>query len=122
MDVTNNDSDILPNCYFNLPDQLAGTMLKQDKEAFIDEKVSNYVSDDMKNEYYTKHELATDDFSVAVDMLSKKLSRQPNAQIRLNGKLTEKVAGKIAKNVCDTAKIASADYYYSAGVLSIIKE
>ena len=122
MDVTNNDSDILPNCYFNLPDQLAGTMLKQDKEAFIDEKVSDYISDDMNNEYYTKHELATDDFSVAVDMLSKKLSRQSNAQIRLNGKLTEKVAGKIAKKVCDTAKIDSADYYYSAGVLSIIKE
>ena len=122
MDVTNNDCDVLPNAYFNLPDELAENMLKQDNEAFIDEKVSDYTSDDMNNEYYTKHELATDDFSGAVDMLSKKLSRQSNAQIRLNGKLTEKVAGKIAKNVCDRAKIDSADYYYSAGVLSMIKE
>ena len=122
VDVTNNDSDILPNCYFNLPDQLAGTMLKQDKKAFIDGNVSNYVSDDMNNEYYTKHKMAANDSSKAVDLLVKKLDSENSAQVRLTGKLGESAVEKIAQKVCNTEKIASADYYYSAGVMSIIKE
>ena len=122
MDVTNNDSDILPNIYFNLPDELAATMLKQDKEAFIDENVSNYVSNDMNNEYYTKHEMATEDSSVAIEKLSEKLRSESSAQFRLTGDLGEGDIEEIAQAVCDTAQISSAGYYYCAGVLSIVKE
>lgn len=122
MDVTNNDNDILPNCYFNLPDELAGTMLKQDKDAFIDEKVSDYVSDNMDNEYYTKHEAATDDSSKAVEVLVNKLSSENSAQVRLTSELSESSVEEIAQEVCNTAQISSAKYYYSVGVVSIVKE
>ena len=121
MDVTNNDCEVLPNAYFNLPDELAQTILKQDNEAFIDDKVSDYASNDMNNEYYTKHEMATDDSSKAVELLVNKINSENSAQVRLTGELDESSVDGIVQEVCDTATIA-ARYYYSAGVLSVIKE
>ena len=122
LDSTNNDSDTVPNCYFNLPDELAGTMLLQDKDAFIDSCVSQYTAEDMNQEYYTKNGLTTDDSNQAAELLAAEISKKDVAAIRVQEEIDEKTVEEIAQNVCNQSGISECWYYYKAGVVSIIKK
>lgn len=121
MDVTNNDCDMLPNCYFNLSDEVAGSFLLQDSEAFLDSKVADYKANDMNNEYYTKNNLAANDATEAVQMLTEKVADNKNVALRVVDVLEEKEVDDIIGQVCDNMGI-SVRYYYRAGVISVIKD
>ena len=119
MDVTNNDCENLPNCYFNLPDQLADTMLLQNKDAFLDSYISQYTAKGMNFEYYTKHSLTAADVSEAVEMLVTELSKKEAAIVRVQEESDEDTIEEIVKDTFKQAEVSSGQYYYKAGVLSL---
>ena len=121
MDVTNNDSDMVPNCYFNLSDEVAGSFLLQDNEAFLDSKVADYKANDMNNEYYVKNNLAAKDAAEAVEMLTEKVADNNNVAIRVVEVLSDKEVDDIISQVCENLGI-SVRYCYRAGVINVIKE
>lgn len=122
MDTTNNDSDNVPNCYFNLPDDLAGTMLLQNKEAFIDSYDSQYTAEGMDNEYYTKNELLADDADKAAELLAMEISKKDVAAVRIQGEVDENTVGEIVQNAYNQSGLSEGQYYYRAGVVSLIKK
>ena len=121
LDVTNNDCEYLPNCYFNLSDEVAVCILQEDGDAFIDKFISNYSASDMKNEYYTKNDLYTEDAAQAATMLIEILSDNDMAVIRMDEDYGNSDVEKIVKEVINGAKLTSGKYYYNAGVISIVK-
>lgn len=122
LDVTNNDSQTVPNGYFNLSDELAANVLKENN-AFLASPSPDWLqASDNNYEYYTKNQWVANDEDKAVDLLTVLLQTQDQAAIRLDGELNDTYAEQIAQNTCNKGKIASAKYYYRAGVLSIVKE
>lgn len=122
LDVTNNDSEYLPNCYFNVPDEIAETIYQKGKDAMMDKYISEYSAKGMDNEYYTKSKLYTEEKDKAVSMLTDLLNKDQVAAIRMNADLKEKDVSEIVKKVVKESKMKSGKYYYNAGVISIIKE
>lgn len=122
LDVTNNDMEYIPNCYFNLSDDIAGTIYQEDRGAFVDQYIKKYTAKNMDNEYYTKNNLYTEDKKEAVSMLAKQLEKNDMAVIRMSSDLKEKEVDDIVKNVVKNAKLSSGKYYYNAGVISVTKK
>lgn len=121
LDVTNNDSEYLPNCYFNLSDEVAATILLGNGNAYMDNYISNYTASDMKNEYYTKNNLYTNDASEAVSMLVDVLSDNDVSVVRMDQNYGNSGVENIIKEVINKAKLTKGKYYYNAGVISILK-
>ena len=122
IDTTNNDSEVFPNIYFNLPDDLAGTRLLQDNDAFLDQYVGNYTSEGMEHEYYTKNNLYTEDSEEAADLLAGALENSETACVRMPADLDEASIQEIAQNAVNKANVTSCKFYYSTGLISLIKE
>lgn len=122
LDVTNNDSETVPNGYFNLSDELAATVLKENNTYLANTSPDWLHAGDNNYEYYTKNQWIANEEDSAVNILSELLKDQNQAAIRLDGELNNTQAEQIAQSTCNKGKIASAKYYYRAGVLSIVKE
>lgn len=121
LDVTNNDSDMVPNGYFNLSDKLAANYLKEDKRFLADTKADWLQGSDNQYEYYTQKQWIASEDQAATELLSSMLSDQDNAAIRLEGKFDNSQIKSIAKKVCDKNHMPNIQYYYSTGILSIKK-
>lgn len=121
LDVTNNDCEFLPNCYFNLSDEVAATIFQEDGDAFIDRYISNYTSSDMNNEYYTQNKLYTENANEAVSMLVRILAEHDMAAVRMNLNYGESAVDSIIQQVISEAGLTAGKYYYNAGVISIVK-
>lgn len=122
LDVTNNDCDYLPNCFFNIPDDVAENILQQDKNSFIDSYFTNYAASGMENEYYVKSGLYVDSENEAVSKLSEQLSDNSIAVVRVSENIDESNINKIVQQVANNTNIESGKYYYCTGVISIIKQ
>ena len=122
LDVTNNDSETVPNGYFNLSDDLAANVLKENNYFLANPSPDWLQASDNNYEYYTKNQWIANEEDGAVDILTKLLENQNQAAVRLDGQLDNSQAEQIAQNTCNKGNIASAKYYYRAGVLSVIKE
>lgn len=121
IDVTNNDADDIPNCYFNIPDELAETIYHEDQQAFMDDYLSEYSAQGMDNEYYTRNDLYADDKEDAVALLAELLESNDIATVRVSSDTKEKDIEKIVKKAAKTVKMTSGMYYYRAGVISVVK-
>lgn len=122
MDVTNNDSECLPNCYFNLSDDVASSILIADKDALADDFIVNYAANCMDYEYYTQNNLYTEDDEEAVSLLVEQLEDNDIAVIRTGSGPDENTVLEIVQNAVNKADVANGMYYYNNGVLSIIKK
>lgn len=122
MDITNNDNENLPNCYFNLSDDTAKGILIADSDSLMDDFIDNYAADSTKYEYYTMNELFIEDEDVAVDMLVAALEDKDMAVIRISRDTTETEVFDIVKTAVNEANVTNAVYYFNNGVLSIIKK
>ena len=122
IDTTNNDSEYLPNIYFNLPDDLAATRLMQDNDGFIDEYTGNYTASGMDNEYYTKSNLFAEDSSTAANLLAESISKNQMATIRIPADTEEASVTEIAQEAVNKANLPSCKFYYNCGVLSLVKQ
>ena len=121
LDVTNNDCEYLPDCYFNISDEIAGVVYRQGNDAVADAYIEKFIADDMENEYYTFNKLCAKDHDEAVSMLAGQLKDSDMAAVRIDISTDENEVGTIASDVANSAKLKSAKYYYSAGVVSIVK-
>lgn len=122
MDVTNNDGDIFKNCYFNLSDEVAEVQLKQDKDALLDNYVTEYWADDMENEYYTKNDLVANDLTEAVEKLAVEIEKNDTAVIRVAEDFSKKEVEKIIEEVCNEKNLGFVKYYNIDGFLAIQKD
>lgn len=122
LDVTNNDCDYIPNSYFNIPDEVASQVLNENNEAFIDSYISNYTSKGMDNEYYTKNNRYTESADEAVNMLSEQLKSENQAAIRMDLNYGGSDIAEIVQNTLTKAGVGEAMYYYTAGVISVLKK
>ena len=122
MDVTNNDSEVIPNCYFNLSDKVAQGVLIADSYALMDDAINQYVASSMECEFYTMNKLYTEDNVDAVDMLSEQLESNNIAVIRTSKNASNATILSIVQDVVDEANVKNAVYYFNNGVLSIIKK
>ena len=122
MDVTNNDSENLPNCYFNLSDEMAASLLIADKDALMDKNIDTYAANTDDYEYYRQSNLYAEDSSKAATLLSNILVDEDVATIRTLSGLSESEIFAIAQEAVNKAKVTNALYYYNNGVLSIIKK
>ena len=122
MDVTNNDSEVIPNCYFNLSDEVAKGVLIADSYALMDDAINQYAASSMDREFYTMNMLYTDDSTDAVDMLSKQLESNDIAIIRTSKNASNTTILSIVQDTLDEANVKNAVYYFNNGVLSIIKK
>lgn len=122
LDVTNNDSDTVPNGYFNLSDQLASNMLKENNNFLEDTSADWLEAPDNNYEYYHKNNWIASEKDSAVSILTELLQNKTQAAVRLEGDLDETWAEQIAQAACNQGNISSAKYYYRAGVLSVNKE
>lgn len=122
LDVTNNDCEYLPNCYFNLSDEVAGIILQEDGDALMDKFIPNYTASDMSNEYYTKNNLYTENASEAVSLLVDMLMENEMAAVRMNLNYGEDTVDNIVKEVVNEVQLTAGKYYYNAGVISIVKK
>ena len=122
MDVTNNDSEVLPNCYFNLSDEIATGVLTTDTYALMDISISDYAASTMVREYYTMNSLYTEDEDDAVDMLTNQLNEKDIATIRISKYADNATVLSIVQDAINEAEVANALYYFNNGVLSIIKK
>ena len=52
VDVTNNANDLLPNVFLHLPDDVAGSVLVEDRLFVLDDFLQYYISTDGSSEYY----------------------------------------------------------------------
>jgi len=52
LDVTNNDTDVIPNALLNIPDYALKSTLVEDSRFMLDTELSQYTSDDTESEYY----------------------------------------------------------------------
>ncbi len=122
MDVTNNDSEYLPNGYFNLSDSAAASILIADKDSLTDNFIGNYAADSMDYEYYTQNNLCTEDDEEAVSMLVNQLADSDIAVIRIMRGFDENTVNGIVQSAVNEAEVASGMYYYNNGLLSIVKK
>lgn len=122
LDVVNNDCDYLPNCFFNIPDEIADKVLQQDKNAFIDRYIQNYTSKGMENEYYVKSGLYMNSEEEAVSKLAEQISDNNIAVVRISENIDGNQVDRIVQQAAQNASIDSGKYYYCAGVVSIVKQ
>lgn len=122
LDVTNNDSETVPNGYFNLSDELAANVLKENNYFLANPSPDWLQASDNNYEYYTKNQWVASEEDTAVNILTELLKNQNQAAVRLDGQLDSSQAEQIAQNTCNKGNITSAKYYWRAGVLSIVKE
>lgn len=121
LDVTNNDNEYMPNCYFNLPDDIASQILIEDRDAFVDSYIGNYTSEGMEHEYYNMNKLYTENGEEAVTMLSEQLKSEGRAAVRMDLNYGGTDIAEIVQLTLNDAKVEQAMYYYNAGVISILK-
>lgn len=122
MDVTNNDSANLPNSYFNLSDEMAKSLLIADKDGLIDSYINTYAAKSDTFEYYKQHNLYEEDSDKAATLLGNILKDNEVATIRTLSGLNDTAVFEIAQKSVSQAGVTNALYYYSNGVLSIIKK
>lgn len=122
LDVTNNDSQTIPNGYFNLSDELASNVLKENAYFLANSSPDWLQASDNNYEYYAKNQWIANEEDTAVDILTGLLKAQNQAAIRLDGELNDTHAEQITQSTCNKGKITNAKYYYRAGVLSIVRE
>lgn len=122
LDVTNNDNEYMPNCYFNLPDDLASTILIEDSDAFLDSNMDQYTSEGMDYEYYTVMDLYTEDAEEAAAMLADQLSTDDGAVIRMDVNYGNADLAEIIQNALYQSETEEVIYYYSAGVVALQKK
>lgn len=121
MDVTNNDSDMVPNGYFNLSDKDAANYLKEDNTFLADTKADWLKGADNQYEYYTKHQWVASEDEDATKLLGDMLSDQDKAAVRLEGDFDNSRVESIAKKVYDKNHMANVEYCYNMGILSMRK-
>lgn len=121
LDVTNNDSDVIPNGYFNLSDEDAANYLKEDNTFLVDTKADWLKGTDNQYEYYTKHQWIASEEEAATELLGNMLSGQDKAAIRLEGDFDNSRIEGIIKNVCAKKQIGNVEYYYYMGILAMQK-
>lgn len=121
LDVTNNDSELVPNGYFNLSDKLAANYLKEDGRFLANTKVEWLQAADNQYEYYTKNQWVASEDETATELLANMLSNQDQAAIRLEGTFDNSSIESIAQKVCDKGNMTNMKYYYRAGVLAMKK-
>lgn len=122
LDVTNNDSLTVPNGYFNLSDELAENVLKENNSFLADTSPDWLKAEDNSYEYYTRNQWIAGEEDTAVNILTELLGTRDQAAVRLEGNLSETDVEKIAQSTCNKGNITKAKFYYRTGVLSIIKE
>lgn len=122
LDVTNNDNDNMPNCYFNIPDELSSQILVEDNDAFIDSYIKNYKSEGMKNEYYTINGLYTEDGEKASDMIAEQLKSGEKAAIRMDLNYGNSDIMEIVQKAITKAGLETVMYYSNAGVIAVTKD
>lgn len=121
LDVTNNDSDRVPNGYFNLSDEAAANYLKEDNTFLADTKADWLKGADNQHEYYTKHQWIASEEEAATELLGSMLSGQDKAAVRLEGDFDNSRVEGIVKKVCAKEHIENVEYYYGMGILAMRK-
>lgn len=122
LDVTNNDSDYLPNSFFNLSDQTAKGLLIPDGTSIMQQWYMDYAADDNDKEYYyTKGQYVLDK-DEAVSMFEGLLSKEDQGAVRIEEELGASDVEDIVRQVGRAAGLKQGVYYYDRGVLSIITE
>ena len=122
LDVTNNDNEYMPNCYFNLPDEVASAILLQDNDAFLDSCMDQYTSEGMDYEYYNVMDLYTEDAEEAATMLADQLSTDDGAVIRMDLNYGDADIAEIIQNALYQSETEEAICYYNAGVIALMKK
>ena len=122
LDVTNNDKELAANALFNLSDEIAAEILKQDSDAIMNEYISNYTADDMKHEYYTVNGLYAEDETTAKEILAKELKESGKAVIRMSDSLGSDAIQEIVQDVMVEAQAGGVQYYSFANVLDIVEQ
>lgn len=122
LDVTNNDNEYMPNCYFNLPDEIASGILVQDDTAFIDSYVDQYTSEGIDFEYYNVKKLYTEDADEAASMMTDLLKNGNSAVIRMDLNYGNTDIAEIIQNAVNRSETEEVMYYYNAGVIAVIKK
>lgn len=122
LDVTNNDNEYMPNCYFNLPDEIASGILVQDDTAFVDSYIDQYTSEGMEFEYYNVRNLYTEDADEAASMMTDLLKNGENAVIRMDLNYGNTDVAEIIQTAVNQSQTEEVMYYYNAGVIAVIKK
>ncbi len=122
LDVTNNDRDILPNCYFNLPDELAASVFIQSSDAMLDAFILNYTAEGLENEYYVKEGRYAEDADAAAQMLADGLEQGNISVIRTDVNLGQADIEALIEKAVEQSQLESGMYYYCSGVVSLIRE
>ena len=98
IDPTNNDSPQLYNVFFNLPDDVVGGILVEDKEYILDNEIDKYFALDDSFEYYH----ITGDFytkDIIVEKLTDGLQNNSAVALRTDYTITDAEYRAIAKEV-----------------------
>lgn len=122
LDVTNNDNEYMPNCYFNLPDEIASGILVQDDTPFVDSYIDQYTSEGMEFEYYNVRNLYTEDADEAASMMTDLLKNGENAVIRMDLNYGNTDVAEIIQTAVNQSQTEEVMYYYNAGVIAVIKK
>lgn len=122
LDVTNNDNEYIPNCYFNLSEAGAEGILISDADAFTSENYGNYAASDDEKEYYFHKGQYASEAAQAVEVLNGLFKNNSRGAVRIANELGEAEIGGIVQQVCDDSGLSGGKYYYNSGVLSIISE
>jgi len=122
LDVTNNDSDYLPNSFFNLSDETAKGLLIPDRTAIMQSRYFDYAANDEEKEYYYQKGQYAEDKSEAVPLFEEVLSGQANGAIRVAEQLNSSDVEDIVGQVGSDLGLTRGAYYYDRGVLSIVTE
>lgn len=122
LDVTNNDNEYMPNCYFNLPDEVASTILIEDGDAFMDLMAGQYTSEGMNYEYYNVKKLYTKDAEEAAAMMANQLKAGEGAVIRMDLNYGNTDVAEIIQNALNQSETEQVTYYYNAGVIALLEK
>lgn len=122
MDVTSNDNEYVPNILFNVSDEACKELLMKSDDNLIDDYVDKHVAKTMEHEYYTMKKLYATNTDDAIKMLVDALGKSDIAVIRVAETITEKDAATIVQSVVETTNLLKGKYFFSSGMLSIIKE
>ncbi len=122
LDVTNNDNEYIPNCYFNLSDEMSAEILIPDYVSIASANHSNYQATDEEKEYYYQTGKYAVDEAEAISLLSDSLADGGNAAVRMANQVTESEIQSIIGEVGLSTGLTDGMYYYYEGVLSIVTE
>lgn len=119
LDVTNNDKEFGSNALFNISDEVAALLLKEDDESIMNEFLSQYTADDMKYEYYTVNGLYADDMETAKTMLADDLEKNGVAAVRVDIGFTDSDIENILQDVLARTGNGQVQYIVIGSVISL---